>query len=88
MVILKDTRRFELTVDAHYGEWVAKLQEFVPGRLFPTQHLLRAFDTRQAAIDALAHKWRVLFPDDAPLVWHDPPPIPPRSRSEKPRRRS
>jgi hypothetical protein len=87
MVIVKDTHRFEATVDEHYGEWVAKLHEFVPGRLYPTLHLLRAFATRQDAIDALVRKWRILFPDEAPLVWREPPAIPLLPRSERPRRR-
>jgi hypothetical protein len=73
MVIFKDLRRFELTVTEHYDEWLARLQEGVPGRPYPTLHLLRAFETRQAAIDALVRKWRVLFPDDAALVWREPP---------------
>ena len=29
MVIVRDIHRFEATVDEQYGEWVAKLQEFV-----------------------------------------------------------
>ncbi|MGQ4808884.1 hypothetical protein NKDENANG_02277 [Candidatus Entotheonellaceae bacterium PAL068K] len=76
MVIFQGPRRFEITVELHVDAWQATLREFVPGRLSPTQHLLRAFDTRQAAIDALRRKWQVLFPDDAPLVWRDPPQIP------------
>jgi len=87
MVIVRDDHRFEATVDEQYGEWVAKLQEFVTGRHLPTLHLLRAFATRQDAIDALVRKWRVLFPDEPPLVWHEPPAIPSRSRTERPRRR-
>ena len=82
MVIFKDTRRFELTVNEHYNEWLARLQEVVPGRPCPTLHLLRAFDTRQAAVEALIRKWRMLFPDDAVLVWREPPsgPLPPLYR--------
>ena len=77
MVIFKDTCRFELTVDEFYDEWLARLQEVVPGRPCVTLHLLRTFGTRQAAVDALIRKWHVLFPDDAALVWQDPPPVPP-----------
>jgi hypothetical protein len=86
MVIVQDARRFEATVDELYGEWIARLQEFVPDRLFPTSHLLRTFETRQDAIAAVVRKWRVLFPDEAPLVWREPPPVPSRSRSERVRR--
>jgi hypothetical protein len=75
MVIFKDRHRFELTVDDLDGAWQATLREFVPGRLYPTRHLLRAFGTRQAAITSLIRKWHVLFPDDAPLAWHEPPPV-------------
>ena len=88
MVIVRDTRRFEVTVDEQYGEWVAKLQECVAGRLSPTLHLLRTFATRQEAINALVRKWQVLFPDGPSLVWHDPPTPPSRPRTERPRRRS
>jgi hypothetical protein len=86
MVIFKGTHRFEITVNEHYGEWAATLREFVPGRLYPTQHLLRKFNTPQAAIDALIRKWQVLFPDEAPLVWREPPPV--RLRRQPPRPRS
>jgi hypothetical protein len=72
MVIFHDSRRFELTVDTHDDEWVAHLLEFVPGRLLPTQHVLRSFATRQEAIEALVRKWHVLFPAEAPLVWREP----------------
>jgi hypothetical protein len=75
MVIFKDTSRFELSVDEYYDEWLARLQEVIPGRPCVTLHLLRTFGSRQAAIDALLRKWYVLFPDDA-LVWRDPPPVP------------
>jgi hypothetical protein len=81
MVIFKDRRRFELTVDEREGEWQAALREFVPGRLYPTQHLLRAFGTRQAAIESLIRKWHILFPDDAPFAWHEPPPVSVPSRA-------
>jgi hypothetical protein len=88
MVIFKDTRRFELTVDEYDGEWLARLQEVVPGRPCVTLHLLRTFGTRQVAIDALIRKWHVLFPDDAALVWRDPPPVPslpqPHSPAQRP----
>ncbi len=71
MVIFHDDRRFELTAEAHYDTWVARLWEWVPGRLWPNLHLLRAFATRQEAIDALRRKWRVLFPDAEPLEWRE-----------------
>ena len=71
MVIIKDKRRFELTVDEFYHEWLAALREYVPGRLYPTLHLLRDYDTRESAIEGLRRRWNVLFPDQSPLVWHD-----------------
>ncbi len=71
MVIIKDKHRFELTVDQFYNEWLAALREYVPGRLSPTLHLLRAFDTRESAIEGLRRRWGVLFPDQSPLAWHD-----------------
>lgn len=73
MVIFKDTHRFEITVNDVAGEWRATLREFIPGRLYPTEHLLRSFASRQAAIEALVRKWQVLFPEEAPLAWHEPP---------------
>jgi hypothetical protein len=84
MVIFKDTCRFELSVDEFYDEWLARLQEVVPGRPCVTLHLLRAFDSRQAAIDALIRKCHVLFPDNATLVWRDPPPVPSPSQPQSP----
>ena len=80
MVIFQDARRYELTVEAHYGTWVARLQGWVPGRLWPTLYLLRDFSTRQEAIDALIRKWHTLFPEAEPLIWREPsrPPMPPR----------
>ena len=73
MIIFHDTHRFELTVEPHDDDtWTARLQEWVPGRLRPTPHLLRSFDTRQDAIDALLRKWRVLFPDHELLTWREP----------------
>ena len=87
MVIFKDMRRFEFSVDKHYDEWLAKLQEVVPGRVCSTLHLLRAFATRQAAIDALVRKWHVLFPDDAALVWREPLPVPPPPPLHRPPQR-
>jgi hypothetical protein len=74
MVLLRDTRRFEITVEEQAGLWVAKLQAFVPDRLYPTLYLLQAYTTRQEAIAALRRKWRILFPDEAALTWHDPVP--------------
>ena len=86
MVILRDTRRFELTLVEHYGLWVAKLQAFVPDRLYPTAYLLQQCTTRQEAITALVRKWRILFPDEAALVWHDPVMVVPPSQPRRPRR--
>lgn len=84
MVIFRGNNRFEMTVHEHDGEWMAIVREFVPGRLYPTQHLLRMFSTRHAAIDALARKWRVLFPHEAPLTWREPPPVRLRRQSQRP----
>jgi len=84
MVIFRDTRRFELTLAEHHGTWVATLQAFVPDRLYPTSYLLQQFSTRQEAIAALVRKWHILFPDEAPLVWHDP--VSPTSPPRRPRR--
>ena len=78
MVVFLDAQRFELTVEVHYDEWVARLQEFTPGRLVPILHLLRAFDTRQAAIEALTRKWHLLFPEAESFVWHKPPAMRPQ----------
>lgn len=87
MIIFKGARRFEITVDEHYDEWRAALREFIPGRLYPTQHLLRAFDSRQAAIDALKRKWHVLFPDGPALMWRDPPLVTSGRQGRRPRSR-
>jgi len=86
MVIWRDTRRFELTLVEHYGIWVAKLQAFVPGRLYPTVYLLQQCATRQEAIAALVRRWRILFPDEAALVWHDPVMVSSPDQSRRPRR--
>ena len=86
MVIFRDTRRFELTLTEHYDTWVAKLQAFVPDRLYPTSYLLRQFATRQEASAALVRKWHILFPDEAELVWHDPVMVSPPSPPRRPRR--
>jgi hypothetical protein len=72
MIIVCDAQRYELTVEAHYDTWIARLQGWVPGRLTPTPYLLRTFSTRQEAIDALVRKWHILFPDAEPLVWREP----------------
>ena len=53
MVLLRDTRRFEITVEERDGMWIAKLQGFIPDRLYPTLYLLRQCTTRQGAIEAL-----------------------------------
>jgi hypothetical protein len=83
MVIFQGQRRFEITVDNDAGEWLVKCYEYVPGRLVPTLHLLHRCVTRQAAVDTAVRKWKRLFPEQAPLVWHDPPPPLPRSRGAK-----
>lgn len=72
MVIIQDDRQFELSVDESYGEWVAALRGYVPGRLYPTVYLLRAFASRESAIEALCRKWRVLFPEQDPMIWREP----------------
>jgi hypothetical protein len=71
MVVYRDARRFELTVIYEEDVWVARLNEWVPGRLWPTRHVLRAFAAHQQAIDALVRKWHILFPDEPELVWRD-----------------
>jgi hypothetical protein len=71
MIIIKDSHRFELTVDEFYDEWLATLREYVPGRLHPTLHLLSAFHSRESAIEGLRRRWHVLFPDQSPLVWRN-----------------
>jgi hypothetical protein len=86
MVIFRDSRRFELTFEDHNGTWSAKLQAFVPGRLYPTSYLLQQFATRQEAIDALVRKWHVLFPDEAALVWHDSVSLSPSNQPRRPHR--
>jgi hypothetical protein len=83
MVIFKDSRRFEITVDEDAGEWLVKFYEYVPGRLVPTRHLHHRCVTRQAAIDTAVRKWHVLFPDAAALVWREPPLLTPHSRGQK-----
>jgi hypothetical protein len=86
MVIFRDTQRFELTLAEHYGTWVAKLQGFVPDRLYPTSYLLQQCTTRQEAIAALVRKWHMLFPDEAALEWHEPVMVSPPSQPRRPRR--
>ncbi len=90
MVVLHGTRRFELSVVSEDEVWVARLNEWVPGRLWPTKHVLRAFDSRCEAIDALARKWRILFPDEPQLEWREPairqaPQLPKRRRRTAPK---
>jgi hypothetical protein len=91
MVLLRDTRRFEITVEEQAGLWVAKLQAFVPDRLYPTLYLLQTYTTRQEAIEALRRKWHLLFPAEEALTWHEPgpallpnPPRRPRHTDERP----
>ena len=76
MILFRDTRRFEITVQEQAGLWIAKLQAFVPDRLYPTLYLLQTWTTRQEAIEALRRKWHLLFPDEEALAWHDPVPVP------------
>jgi len=57
------------------GLWVAKLQAFVPDRLYPTLYLLQTWTTQQEALAAVQRKWRILFPDEEALVWHAPGPV-------------
>jgi hypothetical protein len=83
MVVIKGNHHFELSVDESYGEWVAALREYVPGRLYPTVHMLRAFTSRESAIEALCRKWRVLFPEQGPLVWREPAVVRSHWRSER-----
>jgi hypothetical protein len=71
MVVLRDTRRFELTVVSEEDVWVARLNEWVSGRLSPTKHVLRAFEARDEAIAALVRKWHILFPDEPELEWRE-----------------
>ncbi|MBI1865752.1 MAG: hypothetical protein HYR98_08525 [Nitrospirae bacterium] len=40
----------------------------------------------QEAMAALVRKWHILFPDEAPLVWHDPVMVSPTSQPRRPRR--
>jgi hypothetical protein len=72
MVLFRDTRRFEITIEEQAGLWVAKLQAFVPDRLYSTLYLLQTWATRQEAIEAVTRKWRILFPDEEAFTWHDP----------------
>ena len=85
MVLFRDTRRFEMTVEERAGMWVAKLQAFVPDRLYPTLYLLHKCDTHQTAIEALQRKWRLLFPDEDTLSWHDPITLAPPGQPRRPR---
>ncbi len=90
MVVFRDTRRYELTVVSEDHVWVARLHEWVPGRLWPTKHVLRAFDARHEAIEALTRKWRILFPDEPLLEWREAmiqqtPELPGRRRRATPR---
>ncbi len=85
MVIFQDSHRFELTVEAGDGDWVARLYEWVPGRLQSTVHLLRSFEARADAIEALGRKWQILFPQAEPLDWREAviQSSPPPSRSRR-----
>jgi hypothetical protein len=85
MVLLRDTRRFEITIEEQTGLWVAKLQAFVPDRLYPTLYLLQTWATRQEAIAAVTRKWRILFPDEETFTWHDPVPVSLPSLTRRPR---
>jgi hypothetical protein len=83
MVIIKDKHRFELSVNESYGEWVAELSEYVPGRLYPTVHVLRAFASRESAIESLRRKWGVLFPELNPLGWREATVVRPHWRTDR-----
>jgi len=72
MIVVRDTQRYEFTVEAFGDVWVAKMFGFVPGRLMPTHYLLRQCDSREQAIAAIRRKWHMLFPDEQPLVWREP----------------
>ena len=85
MVLLRDTRRFEITIEERTGQWVAKLQAFVPDRLYPTVYLLQTWATRQEAIAAVQRKWHILFPDEEVFTWHDPGPVSLSSLARRPR---
>ena len=85
MVVFRDTRRFEITTEEQTGLWVAKLQAFVPDRLYPTLYLLQTYTTRQEAIEAVQRKWRILFPDEEAFTWHDPVPVLVASLARRPR---
>lgn len=82
MVLFRDDRRFELTLEERDGVWQARLQAFVPERLYPTVYLRHAYTTRQEALAALQRRWHALFPDEEPLTWREPAltafPVPPR----------
>lgn len=83
MVLFRDTRRFEVTLEERYGAWQARLQALSPDRLYPTVYLLHTYTTREEALGALQRRWHTLFPDEEPLAWHEPmlvtpPPSPPR----------
>jgi hypothetical protein len=75
MVLFRDTRRFEITIEEQTDLWVARLQAFVPDRLYPTVYLLQTCATRQEALAAVQRKWRMLFPDEEAFTWHDPVPV-------------
>jgi hypothetical protein len=85
MVLFRDTRRFEITIEEQAGLWVAKLQAFVPDRLYSTLYLLQTWATRQEAIEAVTRKWRILFPDEEAFTWHDPVPVSLPSLTRRPR---
>lgn len=84
MVIIKDKHRFEFSVKESYGEWLASLHEYVPGRLSPTVHVLQAFASRESAIESLQRKWRLLFPAESALVWREPTVTRSHRRAERP----
>jgi hypothetical protein len=85
MVLFRDTRRFEITIEEQTGLWVAKLQAFVPDRLYPTLYLLQTCATPQEALEAVKRKWRLLFPDEEAFIWHDPAPVVLSSLPRRPR---
>ena len=85
MVLFRDTRRFELTLAERDGTWQARLQAFVPDRLYPTVYLLQTYTTRQEALAALQRRWHTLFPDEEALTWHDPVLLPAPPSVRRPR---
>jgi hypothetical protein len=85
MVLFREARRFEITIEEQTGLWVAKLQAFAPDRLYPTVYLLQTCTTQQEAIEAVQRKWHILFPDEETFTWHNPMPVLLSSLPRRPR---